>query len=262
MSIVKGLTLLILFLITILRTEKIQRKLVEEREYFINTLNHDLKVATLAQIRGLEILEKISLENQKDLIKDINNSCKYSLEMLSMLANSYKFDNGKKVLTYNKLNLNTLITNCIQEISNSSIDKNIKTVFSPNSYFQIFADEDALKKIIKILILTSYSYANSNSIVEIKIRKKMISYKISINYTGNPLSEQECTQMFSKKNEYTTVGHGIRMHLCKKLIEFHGGKIKVSSNKKNSNSFTFNIPIIKLNEKPQRTFLKYLQPIR
>ena len=43
--------------------------MIKERDYFINTLSHDLRVSTIAQIRGLDLLEKDS--NNNELLTEI-----------------------------------------------------------------------------------------------------------------------------------------------------------------------------------------------
>ena len=60
------------------------------------------------------------------------------------------------------------------------------------------------------------------------------------NYSEN--IEEEYNRIFSEKHVYTTVGHGIKMQLCKKIIDFHSGKIKVSNFENNNNLLTFTIP--------------------
>ena len=58
----------------------------KQKEYFIETLVHDLKVPTLAQYRGLELLENEVVgnlsEEQKELVSQIKYSCKYILDMI------------------------------------------------------------------------------------------------------------------------------------------------------------------------------------
>ncbi len=69
--------------------------LFSQRENFIKTLSHDIRVSTLAQIRGLDLLQ--SKYSQEELITDINESCKYSLDMINMLLNTYRYENGEQV---------------------------------------------------------------------------------------------------------------------------------------------------------------------
>ena len=53
---------------------RIKNEMLKQREYFINTLSHDLRVSTLAQIRGLDLLKND--EEQQELVSDIHISLK------------------------------------------------------------------------------------------------------------------------------------------------------------------------------------------
>ena len=106
MSIVKDLLLIILFVIMLLKYISLYKFCLKQRELFIETLSHDLRVATIAQIRGLELLEKNnSGVVLKDLIQEIKNSCKFSLDMICMLLNTYKYEKGEQVLNCKNLPL-------------------------------------------------------------------------------------------------------------------------------------------------------------
>ena len=43
--------------------------------------------------------------------------------------------------------------------------------------------------------------------------------------------------------KYSTIGHGIALYLCKKIIESHKGKIYASTDGIETNRFTFTIPL-------------------
>lgn len=64
---------------------------------------------------------------------------------------------------------------------------------------------------------------------------------------GIILSERECMTMFDKTIDsapkYSTIGHGIALYLCKKIIESHKGKIYASTDGIETNRFTFTIPL-------------------
>ena len=119
MSIVKGL-IFIIFLVLFVKYKRLQTEYLQQREYFIKTLSHDLRVSTLAQIRGLEALEKTQ---NRELIPEIQNSCKYTLEMITMLLNTYRYENGEEVLTREHYNLTDSIKKCYDSISAQSESK-------------------------------------------------------------------------------------------------------------------------------------------
>ncbi len=49
------------------------------------------------------------------------------------------------------------------------------------------------------------------------VKRVCDNLEVSITYSGNPLSEEECRRMFSNNPRFSTVGHGIKMYMCKKL---------------------------------------------
>jgi len=239
MGIAKDLLLIFILFICLFLYKKIKK----EREYFINTLSHDLRVATIAQIRGLEFLEKNLLKDEEiELIKEISNSCKFSFDMINMLLNNYKYQKGEVVLNYEDFNISNLIISACKTLENLCCDKKIKLNFKLDSNLIIYADKRSIFKAITILINTAINKAISNSFLSLKLSQTNQEYIISITYKGKSLSEEECKRMFSNKSRFTTVGEGIKLEICKKIIEFHKGKIVVQNCGKNLNSFTFMIP--------------------
>ena len=146
-----------------------------QKKYFIQTISHDLRVSTIAQIRGIELLQKIY---QNELLTSINNNSK--------LLEKEIFEKELKMV--------------------STIDKNTC----------IKVDIKDFSKVIFIItsIAIYYSFCNSTIAIKDKIKNNML--ELSISYTGKALSEEECRWMFYKNLRFSTVGYGIRMHLCKK----------------------------------------------
>lgn len=250
MGIVKGLLLIFLFLILIYKYIKLYIYSKKQQEYFIKTLSHDLRVSTLAQIRGLELLEKTK---ELELVPEINNSCKYTLDMISMLLNTYRFENGEKILDYENFNISECLKtnyNMLQSLAN---EKGVKFYTKIDFDGFITADKLAITKLLYNLLSTAIFYAEKNSTIVTNAICNNTFYKVSISYCGNSLSDEECRRMFSKNPRFSTVGHGIKMQLCKKIIDFHKGKIRVCNCGANINSFTFMLPITKMKSgaKPQ-----------
>ena len=89
------------------------KEIERQKEYFIETLTHDLKVPTLAQLRGLELLNSELVGTltpaQRELTSQIEESCKYILDMISMIVNTYKFECGQNKLVYDKFDFSQLL---------------------------------------------------------------------------------------------------------------------------------------------------------
>jgi K+-sensing histidine kinase KdpD len=263
MSIVKDLLLIFLFIYVAYKYIRLYQEFVKQREYFIKTLSHDLRVSTLAQIRGVELLQKsIFSEGLQELISDIDKSCRYTFDMITMLLNTYRFENGEQVLSYETFNFPEIIQECVQTYSSDAKEKQVSFYLNIGKNFLLNADKYGVKKVLLMLFATSLHYSEQNSIITVNILKESKAYRVSINYKGQALSDEECRRMFCNSPRFSTVGHGIRMYLCKKIIEFHGGQICVKNSSKNTNSFTFTIPFRKFEKRPKTFVLAELQPTK
>lgn len=247
MSMIEGCHFVYIFFVLIvcfsIKFKQLNAEIAKQKEYFIKTLGHDFRVSVIAQIRGLEIIQKtIGLyPEQSFLINEINNSCKYTLDMINMLIKIYGLENNDIKLKYENINiyktLNEIFGEYIQELNdkNITINYNIKNMF-------VNADKEYLKKAIKILIFTAIQHTKQNTSLIVSAFEHGKDSKFEIQYFGNPLSEEELNRMNASNTNFSTVGYGIQMYLFKKIIDLHKGKFTTSSKQNNENTFEIAIP--------------------
>lgn len=213
--------------------------LIIQREYFKNTLSHDLRIPVIAQIRALDIIKegKIGVLNQsqKEMIIQIQDSCKCLLNLISLMINTYNIENEKYKQVYEKFNLTDIIIQCINELQSKAKEKNVTFEFENcNDNLNITADKNDLKNVI-INILSAYiSNAFQGQKLLIKIGKLNNKIMISVN------SENKYFTDIFDSSPYNSVGENIRMKFCKKIIENHNGKIIKNDLK---NTFSVELPI-------------------
>ncbi len=214
-------------------------KLQKQRELFINILNHDLRIPVLAQIRGIELLNKNNSgylnQYQQELINQINSSCRCVINMLSLLINTYNIENHTRKLYFEKFDLSELILASFNDLSEEAKEKNIKLIYNgTDKKIYLEADKTEIKNVILNLLFNSISHSkNGDSIfINTKISKKYIKITFGIN-------KENVSVINPSDLTYTTIGTNIRMYFCKKVIEFHKGKIHKI---KRANSFSFELP--------------------
>ena len=233
-----------------------EKEIGRQKEYFIETLIHDLKVPTLAQLRGLELIRNESLGNingeQKELINQIETSCKYILEMISMVLNTYRFETGQNQLIYEVFNISELVMDCFNKISPQAQEKNITFSYGTNKEnTNIEADKEEIRQVILNLLSNAIAYSNKDERIAVNAVIENNQLKLTIVSRGIILSERECKTLFDRSNgeypKYTTIGHGIGLYLSKKIIDMHNGDIYASTDGISTNTFSFTIPQHKQN---------------
>lgn len=213
----------------------------KQRETYISTINHDLKIPTLAQIRALELLLSGNLgylnNEQKEIISLTLESCKSMYGIIITILASYKYENKKIPLNLKSIELINLLNTCFQNSYSEFKKKNINFVFHNTSQeLNIPADENQLKKAFENLINFCFSsaYENTNFVCSIKkksTKKLLISFLFE-----NPLfAKEKYENLF---NMYTTsaekldkVGSSLRLYLAKQIIDAHDGTISVENSK-------------------------------
>lgn len=228
-----------------------EKEIERQKEYFIETLIHDLKVPTLAQLRGLELIKNESFGEingeQKELITQIEVSCKYILEMISMVLNTYRFETGQNQLVYEVFNISELVMDCFNKMSPQAQDKNIIFSYGTNKEnTNIEADKEEIRQVILNLLSNAIAYSNKDERIAVNAIIENNHLKLTIVSRGVILSERECKTLFDRSNgeypKYTTIGHGIGLYLCKKIIDMHNGEIYASTDGVSTNTFAFIIP--------------------
>lgn len=254
---IKDLLLISIFLLFLVKYVLLYRNYIKQQDFFINTLSHDLRVSTIAQLRGLQMLKG---DSNQSLINEIRNSCEFTFDMINMLLNSYKYEKKEEFLDFQKINLKQEIVRIYRNLSEKANEKNLKLQLNNNSNIVFDGNSEGINKILSILISIAISNAKKDSLIHISAIKENRHLNIKILYRGLCLTEEEEKRMFSNNPRFSTVGYGIKMLLCKKIIDFHKGKIFYKKQNKNLNSFTILLPLNKSYNSFKLSTISLLQP--
>ena len=215
-----------------------KKSLDKQKEFFIETMTHDFKIPTLAQLRGLELLRNETLGEinsaQIDLIKNIENSCRYLLEMIDMFSDAFVLEKNKYKLNYEHFNFLDLIQLCFKQLSEKAKQKNIS--FSCNSTDKnliIEADKKEITRVMLNLLSCAINYSSQNSRIDITLLSN--GKYLNLNIMGMDLIKNNALNI--KNNRYTTIGETLGIYISKKIIELHNGKLSLSDAIQNKISF-------------------------
>lgn len=240
-------------LVTIAKNIDSEKTIENQRDLFIATLIHDLKNPLLAQISGMELLangyfSSLSSE-QQELLETVIESAKYMKEMLYLLINTYRYDNGNIVLQKSETDINSLISKCIRENTPLAKENRVNISFSTtltetNKFIMI--DEKQIRRIIINLLNNGINYAFKDS--EFTIKSYIQDGKVIISLTnfGPPIDKETKEHLFEKyisgSNKYQKVGFGLGMYLSKKVLDAHNGNI-YHLGKDTNNTFCIELPV-------------------
>jgi signal transduction histidine kinase len=224
-----------------------------QRETFISTISHDLKIPILAQIRALELLidGKMGKLNscQEEIVNLTLNSCRSMYGMLSEIVSAYKYENKDVVLVFEHINVIKFIEKYFSVLNETVKSKNIKIFIKNESYYPIIkADKFQFEKAFGYLVNFCLSNAVSDSTLNCLVWDSEDNIHITLSFENPYFSQEKLETIFGNlsQNRMDKVGSNLGVHLAKQIVSAHNGSI-FSCNKKEWNEYTINLPLINVN---------------
>jgi two-component system, sensor histidine kinase and response regulator len=229
------------------------RELNATKDKLFSIIAHDLRSPFNAMLGFSDLLIKnvknFEIDKTEKYLQIINTSAKNTLSLLDNLLAWANSQTGKNIFKPEKTNLSAII-NEILKVSNSIAKiKSISLNYIQTDDFEVYADVNMLKTILRNLISNAIKYTNSNGVIAISAIQKQNNIEISVSDNGVGMSEEIRNKLFEIDANITTPGtadekgSGLGLILCKEFIEKHGGEIWVQSELGKGSAFTFSLPL-------------------
>jgi PAS domain S-box-containing protein len=223
-----------------------------EKDKFFSIIAHDLKGPLSAFVDATQIISEEILNMDVEEIKDITNSMKNSATniygLLENLLEWSRLRRGGLDFIPVKLDLNQIVNECINVLSESARKKEIRIDASIPDGTEVFADHHMFETIIRNLVSNAIKFTNQGGSVKITADKtEDLSVEIRISDTGIGISSELKSKLFQLDEKTSRTGTdgepstGLGLLLCKEFIEKHGGKIWVDSEQGKGSVFSFTI---------------------
>ncbi len=211
------------------------KKLLKQKDEFINQLGHDLK-SPLTPV--LNLLPKVinSKEDPKTLerLEIINRNVNYISHLVTDTLKLAKLNSKSIQLDVKPINLLKTIDdvlNCNENLIKEN-DIYIKKFIEKDIY--ILADETQIVELITNLLTNAVKYSPDNSIVVISAEKKMDEVIFSICDNGQGMTKEQIEHIFDEfykadESRHNFNSSGLGLAICKKIIHRHGGNLWAES---------------------------------
>jgi len=219
---------------------------------FLSNMSHELRTP-LNAILGFGQLLKLQVDTlsdeQQDSVSEIIQAGNHLLYLINEVLDLAKIESGQLKISIEDVDVDDILQQCLSLIENHADERNISLVNS-HSYkgYSVQADSTRLKQILLNLLSNAVKY-NSESgciIIDSEIIDSQ-RLRISITDSGDGLSEDEITQLFSSFVRLDSTQHvegtGIGLVITKHLIELMEGEIGVQSTKGKGCTFWIELPL-------------------
>ena len=223
------------------------------REDFSYAMVHDMKSPLTSIIMGTRYLHSGVLERKPDIKEKyftiVEDEAQHLLALINRLLTISKLEHGKLTIHKAEVDLASMIADVTDKYeAKSSKPIHITTHIACST---ILADEEYLKEAISNMVDNATKYSKDEINIQISTFEDEKHIYIKVYDEGIGIAKSELKTIFNryerateheKNPQKTRGGFGIGLNYVLQVIQAHGGKISVKSEKGKYSEFTISLP--------------------
>ena len=241
--------------LSLLRAERVIRrqneklkKSLEARDKLYSIIAHDLRapIGTIKMINSSIEAQKVKIKDPQisKLFEMINETTEEAFNLLENLLRWTRNQNGKTKIYATLFNLTPVARQVVSLFSAIANAKEIELINRIEGKFDIFADEDMIKTVLRNLISNAIKYTEQGCItlsLYQTVRNEVAYTEIKVSDTGYGISAEALPHIFDRyyqeSGKHQASGTGIGLALVKNLVELHEGEIRAESVQNEGSTF-------------------------
>ncbi len=217
------------------RTSEIE-KLVKQKDEFINQLSHDLKTPLTPIMILMPIVnEQLKDVKSRDLMEVINRNVYFIKDLVDKTVDLARLNSTKIEIVAEDTNLLSEVNNIIENSQVLLDENNISIENKIGEKIFVKADRLRLGELLNNLITNSIKYTpDSGGEITIDAKEEGDFVTISVKDTGMGIKQERLSHVFDEFyiadiSRHDLDSSGLGLAICKRIVEKHGGKIRVES---------------------------------
>lgn len=213
------------------RIYKKEIMLQKRQRDFSNALAHDLKTPLMA-ISGYteNLAENIHPEKKEHYIDGIQSNISYMNELIGQVLEMAKIENASSDIKKSEMPLEETVQKILDLYQEMTEEKQITISVTGSAH--IMADAVLMERAMENLIKNALEYTPEHQSITIKMNQK----QFEITNTGAEIEKDKIEEMwkpFNKGDEsrYGKQGHGLGLSIVKNVLELHGFRYEMVSEK-------------------------------
>lgn len=232
-------------------------QIARQREDFVSRLTHDLRTPLVAADRMLSLFQQGALGElppaMGEAVATMIRSNQNLLVMVNTLLEVYRYEAGRKNLTFSPVNLGELVEEVVEELAPLAMEQGLTVTFKKPAQSDrqteviVMGDRLELRRVITNLIGNAIKFTDTG-FVKARLFVTPSSSKtavLEIEDSGPGIPAEEQPTLFESfiQGSHRRGGSGLGLHLSRRIVEAHDGVIEVQSEVGKGSTFTVRIPI-------------------
>lgn len=223
------------------------------KDEFISLASHQLRTPAtgVKQYLGM-VLEGMAgdiSDKQQLLLKKAHESNERQLTIVTDLLKVAQIDAGKVHIVPSDVNIADVLTDVIKEQEDTYATRKQSVVFkSETTHPFAYVDPDKMRMVFENLIDNASKYSEPGKTTKVALKEQKENLVVAISDQGVGVGPKDIERLFEKFNRIHNHlsdhvgGTGLGLYWAKKVVDLHGGTIKVTSVLGKGTTFTIYLP--------------------
>jgi len=238
------------------------RLAISQRDQFLAMLSHELRNPLGAILNTCAVLRK-----GKDLPKSlqqpvsiVTRQAKQMAELLDDLLDVSRITTGKIKLEKSPVVLSEIVDEAVESQQSLAAARHQRLLVTyPDESLHVFGDRSRLVQVVVNLLNNAIKYSGEGGVISVTIEKHSRYGVIRVKDSGvgiEPELIESLFEMFAQRDstiDRSGGGMGLGLHLVRKLVEFHSGRVVGRSEGVGKGSeFLVELPLSNRSQTPRR----------
>ncbi len=219
---------------------------------FLSIMSHELRTPLNAVIGFAEVLRDGGGldERQQKYLTNIDTSGRNLLQLVNDILDLARVRSDKLDLEKEDISIPQVMNDVRKLGLPFAAARHVWLEIEPSEELPLVeADEAKVKRVLYNLVSNAIKFTPEGGRVTMRARRAGAFVEISVEDTGIGISEEDqgrIFDMFSQVDGSRTRSHegtGVGLALSRRLVELHGGEIRVESELGKGSTFTFTLPV-------------------
>lgn len=230
------------------------RQLDRLKSEFISTAAHELRTPMASILGFAELLRDreeggFTLEEQREFLSVIYEKADYLSALLDDLLDVSRIESGKPLETHpSPQTVKELIEPSVRHYR-WAVKTHTMVTHLDEPELKLLADRDRIGQVMENLLNNAVKYSPQGGIVKVTGRRiDTDAYQISVEDQGIGMTQEETSRVFEKfyradATDSAIKGTGLGMTIVKTIVEAHGGRVWLESERGKGTTASFTLPV-------------------
>jgi|GEM_PF-1493442 len=238
---------------TLVQQQAELRSMNEEKNRFIGMAAHDLRnpLAGIRLFSDVLLRQGSAVLNEKQLrmIEQIKSISQKMTAIVNDFLDVSKIEAGELSLTLQQVNLNDLVADVVELQQPDALRKEIRLEFTPTEPMPVKIDSGKIEQVVTNLITNAVKFSPPGSAVTIGVVRRDGIAELFVADQGPGIAAEEIERLFRpfQRGSAVVTGQeqsvGLGLAICKKIVEGHGGRIRIESEFGKGATFYVELPV-------------------